>query len=104
MAPTPLSRSRAAAGAATSAKAPTAAVPAHQTPNKPRNQLALLSLAGALLAAPAVGTNPAVAAELSAPAPVTHQVQHISSSTAVKYPSLRAPHGETLERHAAAAY
>jgi uncharacterized protein YfaQ (DUF2300 family) len=97
MAPTPLIY-RAAAGTAASSKAPTAAVSGHQTP-KPRNQLALLSLSGALLAAPAVGSNPAVAAEVPAPAPITHQMQHISSTTAVKFPSVKAPQGESAQMH-----
>lgn len=95
MAPTPLSN-RAATGTAASSKAPTAAVFGHQGP-KPRNQLALLSLSGALLAAPAVCSNPAVAAEVPAPAPITHQMQHISSTTAVKFPSVKAPQGESAQ-------
>lgn len=94
MSPTPLAN-RAATGAATStSKAGAAGVSGHrQAPSKPRNnnQLALLSLSGALLAAPAAG--PAVAAELPPPAPVTQQVQHISSTTAVKFPSVKAPQG-----------
>lgn len=98
MAPTPLSN-RAAASTAASSKAPTAAVSGHQAPTSKRNQLALLSLSGALLAAPAVGSAPANAADLP-PAPVTHQVQHISSSTAVKFPSVKAPQGKPAQLRA----
>lgn len=94
MAPTPLANRAATTGAA-SCKTSTAAVTGHQAPNKGRNQLALLSLsAGALLASPVVD-GAAVAAELPPPAPVTQQVQHISSTTAVKFPSVKAPQGES---------
>jgi hypothetical protein len=90
MAPT-LSTKHVAAGssAAKAAVPPPAAAAASRGPSP--KQMALAVSATALL-----GAAPALAAEVPAPAPVTHQMQHISSSTAVKFSSVKAPQGEAL--------